>query len=264
MVENPDVLRAVLARRGKKIPVDDGRKISLVVFGGAMSAVRGTGALNALAELELTNAFDAVYSFSAGFANAAYFLAGEAPQSTKVYTRELTGRRFINPFKPWQVLNLPYMVKVLEERQVLHPERVWSSPTKLYTYMFNCTKKQNELIEAHPHHDPKEIFTLIKASCDMPFYAPGKVVYQGVPYKDARGYIENFLPMVFEQPMTDFLIIYNRPDQRLKTLTPPANTFELMPPDKNLSWYEVRGHVLSGAARKMHNQVLQVFEKFTV
>jgi hypothetical protein len=152
------------------------------------------------------------------------------------------------------------MVSVLKERQVLHPKRIWQSPTQLFTCVYNCLVKENEFIEIHPEHNPDEIFTLIKASCDLPYLAPGAVTYRGNQYKDTRDYPKNFLPMVFSQPMTDFVVIYNRLDQRLPETNPPKNTFEIMPPDDNLKWYEIRGHVLSGAARKMHNHVLKLFE----
>ncbi len=50
------VIRALSNRRGKCVPVNDGRKISLVLCGGLMTGVRSAGAMIALEELGLGRA----------------------------------------------------------------------------------------------------------------------------------------------------------------------------------------------------------------
>ena len=56
------VIKHLLARKNKKVPVKDGRKIVLVLCGGAMAGIRGAGFLIALKELGLDNAFDEIYA----------------------------------------------------------------------------------------------------------------------------------------------------------------------------------------------------------
>lgn len=64
----------IAARRGKKVPIHDNRKIALVLMGGLMTGTRGAGAMIALEQLGLAHAFDFIYTASAGFPNACYML----------------------------------------------------------------------------------------------------------------------------------------------------------------------------------------------
>src|ERR1043166_4327319 len=88
--------RARLARQGRQ--PEDGRKVGLVVEGGAMRGVISCAALMALEELGLTEAFDEVYGASAGAVNAAYFLAGQAAWATTIYYQKINNTRFIRRF----------------------------------------------------------------------------------------------------------------------------------------------------------------------
>src|SRR5262245_64259967 len=73
----------------------DGRKVGLIVEGGAMRGVISCAALMALEELGLTEAFDEIYGASAGAVNAAYFLAGQAAYATTIYYQRINNSRFI-------------------------------------------------------------------------------------------------------------------------------------------------------------------------
>src|SRR5215831_14579509 len=73
----------------------DGRKVALIVEGGAMRGVISCAALMALEELELTDVFDEVYGASAGAVNAAYFLTGQADYATTIYYQKINNTRFI-------------------------------------------------------------------------------------------------------------------------------------------------------------------------
>src|SRR5499427_10902305 len=85
--------RADCWRRGR--PSRDGRKVALIVEGGAMRGVISCAALMALEELGLTEAFDEIYGASAGAVNAAYFLAGQAAYATTIYYQRINNSRFI-------------------------------------------------------------------------------------------------------------------------------------------------------------------------
>jgi len=89
------VLQHILARRGQSVPVNDGRKITLVLYGGGMSGVAGAGAMIALQDLGFAHAFDAIYTYSAGFPNASYLLGDETRLGTSIYYEDLSRGQFI-------------------------------------------------------------------------------------------------------------------------------------------------------------------------
>ena len=64
------VTKSILQRRGQSAPFRDEKKIGLVLFGGAMLGVGGGGAVSALEDLGLSEAFDEIYVVSAGLPNA--------------------------------------------------------------------------------------------------------------------------------------------------------------------------------------------------
>src|SRR3989338_9572076 len=135
MISNPmndQVLKNILARKNKLAPFEDWRKIAMVLYGGLMTGVRGAGALAALEELGLRNAFDDIYSISCGFANAASFLSGKIEKARTIYYKELTGWRFINFLHPWHILNIDYLDKVESEKNYVDIDLILQNKTRLY------------------------------------------------------------------------------------------------------------------------------------
>src|ERR671927_210836 len=96
---NPTTTVDLLKERARCIrqggTLEDGRKVALIVEGGAMRGVISCAALMALEDLGLTEAFDEVYGASAGAVNAAYFLAGQAAYATTIYYQKVNNTRFI-------------------------------------------------------------------------------------------------------------------------------------------------------------------------
>jgi predicted patatin/cPLA2 family phospholipase len=129
----PEVAIAnVHARAGKSArDAGDGRKLALIVEGGAMRGVFSCGGGVALDALGLTQAFDEVYACSSGAINAAYFIAGQAAYSVSVYYDEVNNRQFINPLRIRNILNLDYLFgEVLGKRKPLDVGKVFSSPSR--------------------------------------------------------------------------------------------------------------------------------------
>ena len=110
----------------------DGRKLALIVEGGAMRGVFSCGGGIALEALGLTRAFDEVYACSSGAINAAYFLAGQAAYSVSIYYNEVNNRQFINPLRIKNILSMDFLFdEVIKRRKPLDVERVLASPTNL-------------------------------------------------------------------------------------------------------------------------------------
>src|SRR3989442_4926282 len=89
-----DLLKERALRRKQSRALMDGRKVGVIVEGGAMRGVISCGALMALEELGMTEVFDEVYGGSAGAVNAAYFLAGQAAYATALYYQKINSTRF--------------------------------------------------------------------------------------------------------------------------------------------------------------------------
>ena len=71
----------------------DGARLALVVEGGGMRGAVSGGALQALHDLGLRDAFDVVYGSSAGAMNATYFLAGQR-EGVTIYSDHIANDRF--------------------------------------------------------------------------------------------------------------------------------------------------------------------------
>jgi predicted patatin/cPLA2 family phospholipase len=123
----------IRARYGKDArSAADGRKLALIVEGGAMRGVFSCGSGVALESLGLTRAFDEVYACSSGAINAAYFLAGQAAYSVSIYYDEVNNRQFINPLRIKNILDMNFLFdEVIAKRKPLDVGRVLASPSRL-------------------------------------------------------------------------------------------------------------------------------------
>lgn len=119
------VIKNILARKNFSVPINDGKKICLVLFGGIMISVRGAGALTELEKLGLAHTFDEIYSMSSGFLNASYFLADQMSLGTRAYYENFSGLKFLNPFRFWKLANIDYLMKVIRKIKPLNTKKYW-------------------------------------------------------------------------------------------------------------------------------------------
>jgi predicted patatin/cPLA2 family phospholipase len=131
----PEAAIANIRARAGKQPrnAGDGRKLALVIEGGAMRGVFSCGSGVALQALRLTNAFDEVYACSSGALNAAYFVADQAAYSVSVYYDHVNNRQFINPLRIKSILDMDFLFgQVLTRRRPLNVESALASPSQLF------------------------------------------------------------------------------------------------------------------------------------
>ena len=136
------VIKNILARKNLSVPVNDNRKITLVLFGGIMISVRGAGALMELDQLGLTHCFDEIYSMSSGFINASYFLADQMPIGARAYYEDFSGLKFLNPLRFWKFADIKYLMQSDSKNQAISIRKILQSKTKLYTMVTNNSKKR--------------------------------------------------------------------------------------------------------------------------
>src|SRR3989344_3659703 len=155
------VIQNLLNRAGKTVPIKDGRKIALVLFSGLMKGVRGAGAMIALEDLGLTNAFDEIYTFSCGFPNASYLLSKNIHLGSTIWHEEMSGNKFINFLKFWKIADIKKIIKVMQTKKPLNLKNIFQSRTKIYARLSNLTMRIDEYLEIHDA-GKKNYFKLMK------------------------------------------------------------------------------------------------------
>ena len=125
----------------------EGTRLGLVVQGGGMRGVYSMGALAALEDAGLHDAFDIIVGSSAGAINGAYFLAGQAAEAVQLYTEHLSNRNFVNFLRPQKIVDIDYLVDVvLKQHQPLKMDVLRNSPTLLEVVVANAVNGEAEVI----------------------------------------------------------------------------------------------------------------------
>jgi predicted patatin/cPLA2 family phospholipase len=197
-------------RSGKDLRgAGDGRKLALVVEGGAMRGVFSCGAGAALEALGLTRAFDEVYACSSGAINAAYFLAGQAAYSVSIYYDEVNNRQFINPLRINNVLNMGFLFnEVIRKRKPLDVEGVLASPSRLRISITDARSGAGFLVDAQD--DRYALLDSLRASATHPLLSERSIRLGDRDCFD--GGFANSLPVkdAIEGGCTDLLLLLTR------------------------------------------------------
>lgn len=200
--------RADCWRRGS--PFLDGRKVALIVEGGAMRGVVSCAALMGLEDLGMTHVFDEVYGASAGAVNAAYFLAGQAAYATSIYYQKINNTRFIRRLWRRKILDIDGLFETIIARErPLRVEKVIASRSRLFITIADACSGEAFLADAQSSSTP--LLTLLKASAAIPLFYDGHVVIEGRDCLD--GALINPLPVLdaIESGCTDLLVLLTRP-----------------------------------------------------
>jgi predicted patatin/cPLA2 family phospholipase len=200
--------RACNARQGRRTA--DGRKLGLIVEGGAMRGVISCSALMGLEDLGLTGAFDEVYGASAGAVNAAYFLAGQAAYATTLYYQKINSTRFIRRFWSRTVVDIDGLFEaIIAGERPLRIEKVLESRSQLFITIADACTGEAFLAPAQNSQTP--LLTLLKATTAMPLLYNGLISVEGRDCFD--GGLINPLPILeaIESGCTDLLVLLTRP-----------------------------------------------------
>lgn len=200
--------RAYWWNRGK--PPADGRKIGLIVEGGAMRGVISCAALMGLEELGMTGLFDEVYGASAGAVNAAYFLAGQAGYATTIYYQKINNTRFIRRMWHRKIVDIDDLFdSIIARERPLRVDKVLASRSRLLITIADAGTGEAFLTEAQSSSTP--LLTLLKASAAIPLFYNGLVPIDGRDCFD--GGLINPLPVLeaMASGCTDLLVLLTRP-----------------------------------------------------
>lgn len=254
------VLENIRKRRNKNIPLKDGRKIALVLYGGTMTGVRGAGAVTALAELGYAHAFDEIYTYSAGFPNACSLFMKNADENSSIYFNDLIGRNFINPFRIRNIVDTDYVVKKILQSKLLDLKKLYEIKTKLYVALWNIKKREPHYLELRDR--PKRYFpSLLSTSISFPIHwlhrATHKIgggYFGDYPYN--FDWVRAHLDYALNSKATDILAIYNNERQFRVPALFSHRLFEICPDRKRkMSHFERNPDVLRSEYEYMRELV---------
>src|SRR5579871_1676095 len=188
--------RAERFKAGDRSP--DGRKLALVVEGGALRGVCSAGGVVALEHLGFTDLFDHVYGTSAGVMNASYFLAGQARLGIRVYYEDMNRREIVNPWRLWNILDLDRLFQqaILGDKR-LRLDAVLSS--------------RGTLFEAQALGTEAALLAALRAATAVPFLYRRPTLVDGRRCLD--GGLVNSFPVAdaLAAGCTDVLVLLTRP-----------------------------------------------------
>jgi predicted patatin/cPLA2 family phospholipase len=187
----------------------DGRKVGLIVEGGAMRGVISCAALMGLEELGMTHVFDEVYGASAGAVNAAYFLSGQAALATTIYYQKVNSTRFIRRLWHRTIVDLDGLFdSIIAGECPLRIEKVLESRSRFFVTITDASTGEAFLGLAQSSETP--LLTLLKASSAIPLLYNRLVTVDGRACFD--GALINPLPILeaIGSGCTDLLVLLTR------------------------------------------------------
>jgi predicted patatin/cPLA2 family phospholipase len=202
--------RAARYRAGDRSP--DGRKLALVVEGGALRGVCSAGGVAALEHLQLTEVFDQVYGTSAGVMNASYFVAGQAQAGIRIYYEDMNRRAIVNPWRFWKMLDLDRLFEqaILRDKK-LRLDVLLSSRTKLFIAALDERAGTRHLFDAQALGSEAKLLSALHAATAAPLIYNRPVWVEGRRYMDAG--LVNAFPVedAVAAGCTDILVLLTRP-----------------------------------------------------
>ncbi len=179
----------------------DDCKLGLAIEGGGMRGVVSAGMVSALEQLDLVEAFDAVYGTSAGAVNGAFFVARQAVYGTPLYWENINNRRFINYFRlasRTPVLALDFLLdQVMTHEKILDWRATIGSPVPLKALAVSLDTLEPVLLAAFDSR--RELFEALRASSSIPLVAGPPTTIDGRRYVDG-GMLE---PLAFKSALAD-------------------------------------------------------------
>ena len=192
----------------------DGRRVALVIEGGAMRGVVSAGMASALDQLGLRDAFDEVHGASAGAFNGAFFMAGQAAYMTSLYWRGFGDPRFVSLRRALRgrgpAFDMDYVVDgIWAQGRPLRIDVMLESVAELH-----CTATDAdtaEIVDLAELHSPAEVRCALRASARLPWLAGQPVSFRGRRLLDAT--LAEAIPVQRAlKTATDVLVLQTRPE----------------------------------------------------
>ncbi len=192
----------------------DGRRVALVIEGGAMRGVVSSGMASALDQLGLRDAFDEVHGASAGAFNSAFFMAGQAAYMTSLYWHGFGDPRFVSMRRALRgrgpAFDMDYVVDGIWARgRPLRMDVLLGSGIELH-----CTATDADaaaIVDLGNLHSTEEVRFALRASARLPWLAGEPVAFRGRQLLDAT--LAEAIPVQAAlETCTDILVLQTRPE----------------------------------------------------
>jgi predicted patatin/cPLA2 family phospholipase len=183
----------------------DKNKIGLIIEGGGMRGVFAGGVMIGLEKLGLTEAFDYIYASSSGSCAGAYFLSKQTSIGTSIYYEDLTGYRFIKPWKLRSAADIDYLCDVIfRHKKKLDTKKIKKSKTIFKIFVADADSGECTF---YTNKDKVDLIDVIKASCALPLYYNKSVTIGEKEHMD--GHIGKSLPIedAITDGCTDLLVV---------------------------------------------------------
>ncbi len=165
------------------------KRLALVSQGGGLRGVYSMGAMAALEDAGLRNAFDVIVGSSAGAINGAYFLSGLAHEAVDIYVEQLSNRHFADPLRLHKIVDIDYLVDVaFKQKLPLNLELLTKAPTLLEVIVTNAKTGKAEIVTNRDHHD---FYEVLRATAALPSLYNRKIWLGGQQYVDG-GVVNDF------------------------------------------------------------------------
>jgi len=190
----------------------DGRRVALVIEGGAMRGVVSAGMAAAIEQLGLLASFDEVHGASAGAFNAAFLLAGQAAYLVGLYQCGFGDRAFAGPLRLLHgrpPIDMDFLIgEVWTRRRRLDCAAVLRSGIELHCTATDADRA--ELVDLSGLADAEEIRCALRASARLPWLAGPPVRFRGRRLLDAT--LAEAIPVSSALARaTDVLVLQTRP-----------------------------------------------------
>jgi predicted patatin/cPLA2 family phospholipase len=211
------VVQALRARRAQGSTPGarrDGRRVALVIEGGAMRGVVSAGMASALDQLGLRDAFDEVHGASAGAFNGAFFMAGQAAYMTSLYWRGFGDPRFVSMRRALRgrgpAFDMDYVVDGIWARgRPLRMDVLLGTAMELH-----CTATDADtaaIVDLGDLGTAEEVRCALRASARLPWLAGDPVAFRGRRLLDAT--LAEAIPVQAAlRSATDILVLQTRPE----------------------------------------------------
>jgi predicted patatin/cPLA2 family phospholipase len=198
----------------------DGRKVALVIEGGAMRGVVSAGMVAALENLGLRNSFDLVCGSSAGAIAGAYFVAEQARYGTTIFYENINNSNFIDlrrllGSKP--VVSLEFLLyTVCVEQKPLRFDRVLNGDLPLHIVASSLNEKKAVMFGGFDNQ--QELLEALRGSARIPFFAGPPVPFRDDRLIDASVYESiPFRSVLTSSDVTDVVVLLTRPAGDLRS-----------------------------------------------
>jgi predicted patatin/cPLA2 family phospholipase len=211
---NPGQVIAAIRERHARLAAGDGgrdgRKLALVIEGGAMRAVSSAGGAVVLAQLGYSDVFDEVYATSAAVMNASYFITNQPLLGISVYFDHCTTRAFVNPARFWKVIDVDYIFDhVAVHEKPLDTVKLLSARSRLYVAVMDRKTGEAFMVDTRAVRTP--VLQVLKASAAIPVFYNRSVDIDGRPCMDGGLAIPLGVRQALDNGCTDVLVLSTRP-----------------------------------------------------